>query len=128
VPGVFARILPQFFARTGIETVQPVVAGAEVKPAVRHARARLDMALRLERPQLLAGGGIEAEELAGGVLVEALADVDMAVGDARRREHLFHFAVVVELPELLARLAVETVEHAGLLEDAAGDDADVNAV
>src|SRR5262249_13711240 len=53
VAGAGAGVLPQFLARAGVQAVQPVVAGAEIDPAVRDARARLDVALRLEGPQFL---------------------------------------------------------------------------
>src|SRR5436189_49847 len=71
--------------------------------AVGDGGTRLDVAVGRDRPEvvlLLAGGvevpvflargGVEAEEPAFVVVVEALADVEPAVDDERGRQHLLH--------------------------------------
>ena len=57
--------------------------------------------------------------------MKALADVEPAVGHARRREGVFHLAAVVEGPAHGAGRAIQAVERPGLVLFAV-DRADVN--
>src|SRR5262245_39388914 len=86
----FLGKLPQLLARQRIAAVEAVVAAAEVDLAVRDRRSRFSLTFGLEVPQLLRRLRllvnvleIEAIELAVLVVVPALADVQLAVGDAR---------------------------------------------
>src|SRR5262249_15181148 len=96
-------------------------AGAAVHLAVGHARTRLGVALGLVLPELLAVGRVEAVEPAAGIAVEAFADVEPAVGQARRRQDLLHPAVVGEGPQQLARGALEPVDGAERPVEGAGE-------
>src|SRR5262249_54386456 len=113
-PGVDveAAEVPDLLARGGVQAEQAVVAGSAVDLAVGHDRAGFRVAGALVVPELLAAGGVEAVEPAVLVLVEPLADVELAVREERRREDLLHLAVVIEVPHLLAAGGVEAVELA----------------
>src|SRR5262249_7246714 len=79
-----------------------------------------------EFPQLLARRRVQAVQLAVGVLMETFADIDSAVGHARRREHILHVAARVEHPDFLAGLAIDTVDGSTALEGRGQNDTDVD--
>src|SRR5207245_3891440 len=80
----------------------------------------------LKIPNFLAGFRIQAVELAVEILVESLADIEPAVGEARGRKDRLHVAAVVEFPQPFSRGPVQTIDGAegrkpGLMESADED-------
>src|SRR5262249_22415408 len=85
------RKAPAFFESDRVGTEEPIVASPEIDPAIRDDRARFGLARRLQPfgdAELSLGGilvaqraNVEAVELAVGIGVEALADVEMAIRD-----------------------------------------------
>ena len=74
------RVLPELLPGGRVEAVNAVVAGAADDLAIGHRGRRFGVAVRLELPQLLAGGGVDGEQLAVFVRVIAFADEQPAVG------------------------------------------------
>ncbi len=126
---VNAGIIPQLPAVGRVQAEHAVVAGAEVSLAIYHGRRRFGVAGRGEFPELVAVGGVETEELAVRVVVEAFADVDSAIGQAGRAEGVLHLPTIVEVPDFLARIGVETIRRAEAREavDAQGGDVELVA-
>ena len=83
----------------------------EEDPTADDARAGFDVTFREETPPQPAGVGVEAVQPARLILVEALADVQPAAGDARRREDVFHLAAVIENPQHLPAGPIQAVHR-----------------
>src|SRR5205823_5196955 len=80
------RLVPDRRAVGRADAIKTVVTGAEVDFAIDDAGRRFRMTERLHRPNFLASVGVEAEETATRMLVEAFARVEPAVHDTWRRE------------------------------------------
>src|SRR5579883_1704592 len=97
---VEAAEVPQFPAGSGVATDYAVITGPEKDLAVGNAGARFDVTVGLILPPLPAGVRLQAVKLAVRILMEALADIEQAVGQARRRDrNRLHVLIIVKAPE-----------------------------
>src|SRR5207302_11010546 len=89
--------MPDFLARSCIETIESFIAGTKIDFTRDDGRTRFSLHLGRKVPQQSAGRCIEAAELASGVVMKALADIEAAVRPAWRGEHGLDLAVADEV-------------------------------
>src|SRR5579884_3624748 len=113
----------------GVQTVDAIIPRTKEHAVLGDAGTRLYMASRRKVPALSAGGRVETVQLAMKILVHSLAQVKLAVRQARRGKRLLHVAAIVKPPNALAGVPIQAIQGtAGRAFANVADDGHIKAI
>jgi hypothetical protein len=75
--------VPYNLSVRGFEAIHPVLTGAKIDSSPNNTRARFRVTLCGKIPELFSGVGVEAVELAVGVLMKSFPDIESPISNAR---------------------------------------------